>query len=129
MAERRMFAKKVVDSDAFLDMPASAQNLYFHLGMRSDDDGFINSPKRIRKICGASNKDLKMLIDNELLIEMKGGIMVIRHWHMNNQIRKDRYTPTQYSAMKKTLSVTKEGIYIPKPQKLDEKLPTTDDEL
>lgn len=62
MAERRMFAKTIIDSDAFLDMPLSTQCLYFHLNMRADDDGFINNPKKIQRMIGASDDDLKVLM-------------------------------------------------------------------
>ena len=96
MAERRMFTTKIVDSDAFLDMPLSAQALYFHLNMRADDDGFVNNPKKIQRMIGASEDDLKLLIAKRFILTFESGVVVIKHWRMHNLLRKDRYHPTQY---------------------------------
>lgn len=96
MAEKRMFTQKIVDSDAFLDMPLSTQALYFHLNMRADDDGFVNSPKRIQRTIGASEDDLKLLIVKRFVIGFESGVIVIKHWRMHNTLKKDRYNPTQY---------------------------------
>ena len=95
MAERRMFAKSVVESDAFLDMPASAQALYFHLGMEADDEGFLNNPKRVQRSVGASPDDIKILIAKRFIIPFTSGVVVLRHWKVNNYIQKDRAKPTQ----------------------------------
>ena len=96
MAERRMFAKTIIDSDAFLDMPLSAQALYFHLSMRADDDGFINNPKKIQRVIGGSDDDLKLLIAKRFLLPFESGVVVIKHWKIHNFIRTDRYKPTVY---------------------------------
>ena len=80
MAERRMFAKTIIDSDAFLEMPATAQMLYFHLAMRADDDGFINNPKRIMRMIGSGDDDLKLLILKKFIIPFESGVVVIKHW-------------------------------------------------
>jgi hypothetical protein len=96
MAERRMFAKKIIDSDAFLDLALSTQALYFHLSMRADDDGFINNPKKIMRMVGASQNELENLLSKRFLIAFEGGIVVIKHWRIHNYIQKDRYTPTLY---------------------------------
>lgn len=96
MAERRMFAKTIIDSDAFLDMPLSAQALYFHLSMRADDDGFINNPKKIQRMVGASDDDCKLLLMKRFLIAFESGVVVIKHWKIHNYIRNDRYKPTIY---------------------------------
>ncbi len=96
MAAKRMFNNTVLDSDAFLDMPLSAQALYFHLNMRADDDGFISNPKRIQAYIGASEDDLKLLILKSFVIAFDDGVIVIKHWRMHNTLRKDRYTPTNY---------------------------------
>ena len=96
MAERRMFALKIIDSDAFLDMPVSAQNLYFHLSMRADDDGFISSPKKIMRMIKASDDDMKILLAKRFLLSFDTGIVVIKHWRLHNYIAKDRYTETIY---------------------------------
>lgn len=96
MAQKRMFTMKIVDSDEFLDMPASTQNLYFHLNMRADDDGFLNNPKRIMRDVHATEDDLRLLLAKRFLIAFDDGVIVIKHWRMHNTIQKDRYTPTQY---------------------------------
>lgn len=96
MAERRMFSKTIIDSDAFLDMPLSAQSLYFHLSMRADDDGFINNPRKIQRMIGAADDDLRILTMRKFIIPFETGIVVIKHWKIHNYIQKDRYKPTVY---------------------------------
>lgn len=97
MAKRRMFSQQITESDSFLDMPLSAQALYFHLGMSADDDGFVNSPKRVQRVIGANDDDLKLLIAKHFVIAFESGVVVIKHWKINNFIRTDRYTPTVYA--------------------------------
>ena len=111
MAERRMFAKTIIDSDAFLDMPMSTQALYFHLSMRADDDGFINNPKRIQRMIGASDDDLKLLIAKSFIIVFESGVVVIKHWKIHNYIQSDRYKPTVYAEEKSLLDVKKNKAY------------------
>ena len=111
MAERRMFSKTIIDSDAFLDMPLSTQALYFHLSMRADDDGFLNNTKRIQRTIGATDDDLKLLIMKRFVIPFEDGVVVIKHWRMNNYIRKDRYTQTVYREEFAMLSVKEDGSY------------------
>ena len=94
MAERRMMAKSIMDSDLFLDMPQSSQNLYFHLLLRADDDGFAGNPRQIIRMVNCSEDDLKILIMKNFLIPFDIGIVVIKHWKIHNYIRKDRYKPT-----------------------------------
>lgn len=96
MSEKRMFTRKVTDSDAFLDMPLSSQALYFHLNMNADDDGFVNNPKKIQRTIGASPDDLALLIMKRFLIGFDKGVIVIKHWRMHNTLKSDRYRPTQY---------------------------------
>jgi len=105
MAERRMFAKTIIDSDAFLDMPLSTQALYFHLSMRADDDGFINNPKKIQRMIGAADDDLKVLVTKKFIIPFESGIVVIKHWKIHNYIQKDRYKETVYLEEKQQLEV------------------------
>lgn len=114
MAEKRMFTQKIVDSDAFLDMPLSTQALYFHLNMRADDDGFINNPKRIQRTVGASEDDLKLLIAKRFCICFENGVLVIKHWRMHNTLRKDRYNPTQYVDQFNQIEIKSNGIYTEK---------------
>lgn len=111
MADRRMFSKTIIDSDAFLDMPLSAQCLYFHLSMRADDDGFVNNPKKIQRMIGASDDDFKLLIMKQFVLVFDAGIIVIKHWRMHNYIRSDRYKPTAYQKEKRMLVVTDNGSY------------------
>jgi hypothetical protein len=111
MARKRMFDLEIVDTDLFLEMPVSSQNLYFHLGMRADDDGFISNPKKIIRSIGASEDDLKILITKKFIIPFETGLIVIRHWKINNYIRKDRYSETIYKDEKKKLSEDENGIY------------------
>ena len=111
MAEKRMFTQKIIDSDAFLDMPLSTQALYFHLNMRADDDGFINNPKRIQRTIGASEDDLKLLIAKRFVICFESGVIVIKHWRMHNTLRKDRYNPTQYQDEYAALEIKDNNAY------------------
>ncbi len=111
MAERRMFAKTIIDSDAFLDMSLTTQALYFHLSMRADDDGFINNPKKIMRMIGASDDDIKLLILKKFIITFDSGVIVIKHWKIHNYIQKDRYTETVYSEEKQRLEMKKNKGY------------------
>lgn len=111
MANKRMFTMKIVDSDAFLDMPLSAQCLYFHLNMRADDDGFIGNPKRIMKIVGSAEDDLKLLIAKSFLLTFENGVIVIKHWRMHNTLSKSRYHETQYIDEKSELLLKNNGSY------------------
>lgn len=105
MARRRMFSLDVVDTDRFLDMPSSTQALYFHLGMRADDDGFVASPKRTAAMCGCSADDLNLLAAKGFVRPFESGVLVIVDWRKNNQIRPDRYTPTQFLDEKAQLGI------------------------
>lgn len=111
MAEKRMFSKTIVDSDAFLEMPLSAQALYFHLSMRADDDGFLNNAKKIQRIINASDDDLRLLVLKRFIIAFPDGIMVIKHWRMNNYLRNDRYKPTVYQEELAMLNIKENGAY------------------
>ena len=111
MAERRMFAKTIIDSDPFLDMPLSTQALYFHLSMRADDDGFINNPKKIQRMIGASDDDLRVLVMKRFILPFESGVVVIKHWRMHNYIRNDRYKETVYQEEKSQLLLKENGSY------------------
>ena len=111
MAEKRMFSKTIIDSDAFLDMPLSSQALYFHLAMRADDDGFVNNPKKIQRIIGCGDDDLKLLMVKKFLIPFESGIVVIKHWKIHNYIAKDRYKETNYIEEKSLLGIEKNKSY------------------
>ena len=111
MAERRMFAKTIIDSDAFLDMPVTARLLYYDLAMRADDDGFVNSPKKIMRMIGASQDDLSILCLRKFLIPFESGVVVIKHWRIHNYIQSDRYKPTPYQAEKAKLEIEDNKSY------------------
>lgn len=118
MAERRMFTQKIVDSDSFLDMPLSTQALYFHLNMQADDDGFVNNPKKVQRMIGASDDDLKLLVAKRFILAFNNGIIVIKHWRMHNLLRKDRYNPTQYQEEMQSIELKDNGSYTEKDMKL-----------
>lgn len=111
MAERRMFAKTIIDSDAFLEMPTTSQLLYFHLAMRADDDGFVNKPKSLMRMVGCKDDDLKLLFVKKFLIPFESGVVVIKHWKIHNYIRKDTYTETKYKEEKATLELDENSAY------------------
>ena len=111
MAEKRMFSKTIIDSDAFLDMSLSTQALYFHLSMRADDDGFVNNPKKIQRMIGAGDDELKMLIAKRFIIPFESGICVIKHWRIHNYIQKDRYKETVYKEEKSHLILKENKSY------------------
>ena len=111
MAERRMFAKTIIDSDAFIDMPLSTQALYFHLSMRADDDGFINNPKRIQRMIGCGDDDMKLLCAKRYILPFDSGVVVIKHWKIHNYIKKDRYKETVYQEEKAQLILKENGAY------------------
>lgn len=111
MAERRMFNKQITRSDAFLDMPQSSRLLYYDLSLDADDDGFIGNYKSIMRLTGASEDDLKLLIAKTFIIPFEKGIVVIKHWKINNIIRSDRYKPTVYQDEKSKLTLKENGVY------------------
>ncbi|MFQ9728930.1 MAG: phage replication initiation protein [Clostridium perfringens] len=111
MAERRMFSKTIIDSDIFLDMPLSTQALYFHLSMRADDDGFVNNPRKIQRMVGCGDDDIKLLIAKQFIIPFESGICVIKHWRIHNYIRNDRYKPTMYQEEKGQLLLEENNMY------------------
>lgn len=109
-----MFNKQITRSDAFLDMPRSTRLLYYDLSLDADDDGFIDKYKSIMRLTGASEDDLKLLIAKSFIIPFENGVIVIKHWRMNNLIRSDRYKPTVYQEEKKQLSLKENGSYTKK---------------
>lgn len=106
-----MFSKQITTSDAFVDMPMSSQLLYFHLNMEADDDGFVANPKRITKMVGANDDDLKILLAKRFLLAFENGVVVIKHWLLHNAVRKDMYKETQYLEQKKQLQIKDNGVY------------------
>ena len=107
---RRLFSSDIVESDAFIDMPISCHALYFHLGMNADDDGFVN-PRKIMRMIGASDDDLKVLLGKRFLLSFQNGVVVIKHWLIHNTIRKDRYKPTRYTEEIKSLFIKENKAY------------------
>ena len=114
-----MFTQKIIDSDAFLEMPTSAQALYFHLNMRADDDGFVNNPKKITRYVGAAEDDLKLLLLKRFIIGFDSGVIVIKHWRMHNTLKTDRYRPTDYQEELATLRLKENKAYTDKPLALE----------
>lgn len=127
MAEKRMFSSNVIDSDAFLDMSPTARLLYYDMGMRADDDGFIDSPKKIMRIIGASDSDLKELIDNGFVLRFDSGVIVIRHWYVNNRVRRDTYHETIYTEEKSRLFMEKNNVYQLRNDSVTDTLQTRDE--
>ena len=111
MAERRMFSQKIVESDAFYDMPADSQALYMHLCMNADDDGFVNNSQKIRRAMGCSEDSLKILLAKRFVLPFESGVVVVKHWRMQNSLRKDRYKPTEYTDEKSLLYLKPNGSY------------------
>lgn len=115
MADRRMFHKSIVESDSFLDMPTSAQALYFHLGMHADEDGFVNGPRRIARLIGANDSDLQMLIDKRFLLTFSNGVVVIKHWRVANSLKNDRAKLPQYPELAATIYIKDNRSYTDHP--------------
>lgn len=111
MAERRMFAKTIIDSDAFLDMPLTTQALYFHLSMRADDEGFLNNPKKIMRMIGASEDEFRLLVAKCFIIPFESGVCVIKHWRIHNYLRSDRFKPTVYAEERAQLDIKENNAY------------------
>lgn len=111
MAERRMFSKLIIDSDIFLDMPQTTQNLYFHLCMRADDEGFLNNPKKIMRMVGANQNDIDVLLAKRYLLSFKSGVVVVKHWCMHNAIRKDRLKETVYTEERELIRLKDNNSY------------------
>lgn len=109
----------IVDSDAFLDMPTSTQALYFHLGMRADDEGFINNPKKVQRMVGANEDDLRLLITKKFIIAFDTGVIVVKHWKMHNSLRADRVKKTVYSKELSQLEMKENGAYTLKNKPLE----------
>jgi hypothetical protein len=111
MAQRRMFSPQIIDSDAFLDMPPSAQNLYFHFSMRADDDGFVGNPKKIMRMLGAMEDDFKVLIAKRFVLTFESEVIVIKHWLIHNLIRADLYVETLHKKEKRLIGLNENGAY------------------
>ena len=123
MAERRMFTKKITDSDAFIEMSSAAQALYFHLNQGADDDGFNNQVQMAMWKAHASVDDLKVLLAKNYIIRFESGVIVIKHWRMHNTLRKDRYTPTNFQEELNQLGIKDNGAYTLGCQVVAERLP------
>lgn len=111
MAQRRLISPQVTETDAFLDMSPSAQALYFHMNLYADDDGFVDNPKSVQRMVGASSDDLKRLVEKKFLLLFDDGVVVITHWRVQNSIRKDRYKQTIHADDLAKLELDKNGIY------------------
>ncbi|MDV2912316.1 hypothetical protein R0H03_10805 [Pediococcus acidilactici] len=123
MAQRRMFSKKITDTDTFLDMPLSSQALYFHLNMHADDDGFVSNAKTIKRMIGSSDDDLKLLLAKQFIFAFESGVVVIKDWKIHNYIRKDTYNTTIYGDEKEQLEQDENGAYTLRPRAVDDPSP------
>ncbi|MEF7475242.1 conserved phage C-terminal domain-containing protein [Pediococcus pentosaceus] len=123
MAQRRMFSKKITDTDTFLDMPLSSQALYFHLNMHADDDGFVSNAKTIKRMIGSNDDDLKLLLAKQFIFAFESGVVVIKDWKIHNYIRKDTYNTTIYGNEKEQLEQDENGAYTLRPRSVDEPSP------
>lgn len=122
-----MFTKRITESDAFLEMPSSSQMLYFHLSMNADDDGFVSNPRKIQRMCGASNDDYSLLIMKRFILVFESGVIVIKHWRMHNYIQSDRYKPTDCIDEKSMLGLKKNKAYTLDESQMDKRcIPATD---
>ena len=117
MAKKRMFSLDVVDTDAFLDLPASTQALYFHLGMHGDDDGFVGNPRKLTRNVGCRARDLTTLIEKGYVIAFPSGVVAGRDWRLNNELKNDRYHGTIYAAEKELLSIDASRRYVLEPSR------------
>ena len=111
MANKRMFSLSVVDTDKFLEMPISSRLLYYELGMRADDDGFVDNWKKILLFTGLKEDDLKVLISKQFILPFESGVIVIRHWRMNNYLQNDRTKPTIHQKEKAELFIDNNNVY------------------
>ena len=111
MAQKRMFSLSVVDTDQFLEMPISSRLLYYELGMRADDDGFVDNWKKILMFTGLKDDDMKLLIAKNFIIPFESGVIVIRHWRLNNYLQKDRTKPTIYKEEFNQLAIDNNNVY------------------
>ena len=111
MAQKRMFSLNVVDTDKFLEMPISSRLLYYELGMRADDDGFVDNWKKILMFTGLKEDDMKLLITKQFIIPFESGVIVIKHWRLNNYLQKDRTKPTIYQEELKQLGLDENNVY------------------
>ena len=111
MAQKRMFDKSITSDDTFLEMPIGSQLLYFHLSMNADDDGFINNWKSIMRMIGAKEDDLKVLYAKSYILPFESGVIVIKHWKINNYLRNDRYKPTRFKEEASKLITDKNSVY------------------
>ena len=112
MAQKRMFDKTITNSDDFLELPDSSQVLYFHLNMNADDDGFVNNWRSIIRMTGTKEDDLKLLITKSFVIPFESGVIVIKHWRINNYLRNDRYKETKHKEELSCLSIDENGEYL-----------------
>ena len=112
MAQKRMFSRQITESDAFLDLPLSAQCLYFHMSLSADDEGFISSGKRILRAIGAGEDDLDKLVEAGFMLYFpEANVYVDKAFHLNNALRSDRSHPTTYQHQRKQLTLTENKVY------------------
>ena len=107
MAQKRMFDRRITESDKFTDLPNSSKALYFMAGISADDRGFFQ-PRRLQKMCGFTDDDFKILIAKGYFISFESGVIVITDWNKNNWLDKRRIQETEYVEELKLLSLINE---------------------
>ncbi len=112
MGKKRMFSSDVIDTDSFLDMTRGAKLLYFYLGMHADDDGFVSSPQMFVRAIKCRDCDLAELVKTGFVIAFDSGVIAIRDWRINNDLKNDRYHPTIYAAEKAMLTPDASKRYV-----------------
>ena len=111
MAKRRMLSIEVLETDLFYRLPPSSQIIYLHFNMNADDDGFVGNVNNLVRAIGAERKYLRLLVESGYLIEFDSGVVAITHWHVNNKVRIDRYTPTRHTKEREMLTLDKDLVY------------------
>lgn len=111
MSQKRMFDRAIIDTDRFMDLPMSTKGLYFLMGMEADDEGFV-SPKKVMRVHGGNEDELKVLCAKKFVIPFKSGVVVITDWNKNNWLDTRRIRPTEYQTEKKMLTLTEEKTYV-----------------
>ena len=114
MAVRRMLHREVLSSDAFQELPFSAQMLYVQITMAADDDGFCNGARRLARLIGAGEGDLKKLIDRRFLLSF-GAVVVVKHWRMANSLKNDRLKPLTYPEIAEKIYLKPNRVYTDHP--------------
>lgn len=111
IAEKRMFSRSLLESDGFISLSIAARLAYLHLALCAADDGFVIAAKTTLRHIEVEDDVLSELLDGDYLIDFNDGIYLIKHWHVHNQIQKNRYTPSRHSRLLRGFRVDSTGAY------------------